>query len=275
MDLRFDALRGLGYENDRCARIDLLGTEGDSDHSEAMIARLSGERPKVVIALRDSPIATPRSVQNGSSSWPMRHPGWGRRRPLQLVIRGKRHPVRRRPRIRLDAAHRDLLAQADGLADLPRAFEDARLNGVQAVVSITDNLLFGYRKGTRRAGAREPPCLHALLSAAGRRLHVLRVQSRREHRRGAALVSRIRKTARPEDIRIEEPTRFTPVANMNTTKALGLTVPQSIGARSDEVIEYAPPMTACGTSPKCRIGGQRSGHQRNSDIRSSTRHYRL
>jgi len=126
-----------------------------------------------------------------------------------------------------------------GPDDFDGAFEAARKQRPDALITVEDPLTFAYQKRiTHFATADQLPSLHGLredvvaggLMSYGANLADL-------FRRAAGYVDKILKGAKPADLPVEQPTRFQLVINMKTANALGITVPATLLARADEVIE--------------------------------------
>ena len=109
-----------------------------------------------------------------------------------------------------------------------------------ALLIIEDALIVGHTKQIADFASRErlPTMLGnpALLEGGGG-LVGYGPSIRGLARRGAYYVDRILKGAKPADLPVEQPTKFALVINMNTAKALGLTIPPSLLLRADRVIE--------------------------------------
>ena len=122
--------------------------------------------------------------------------------------------------------------------DLPPAF-DAIKNHADALYVCGDPLLFENRvRLNTLALAAGLPTVHSLreqVDAGGLMSYGTNFQDL--FRRTADLVDKILRGTRPEDIPVEQPTKFDLVINLLTARALGLFVPPTLLTRADKVIE--------------------------------------
>jgi putative tryptophan/tyrosine transport system substrate-binding protein len=117
------------------------------------------------------------------------------------------------------------------------AFEDAR--GVDALMQMDDPFFITHRRRIAELAVRSRlPAIYGLrpsVDAGG--LMSYGADSRDLYRRAATYIDKILKGAKPADLPIEQPTKFELVINLKTAKAIGLTIPQSLLLRADQVIE--------------------------------------
>jgi putative ABC transport system substrate-binding protein len=126
-----------------------------------------------------------------------------------------------------------------GPEDFEAAFATAKQRNTQALLAFPDVLTYAYRSRITALAAsnrlpamyfiREYPDAGGLMSYGASFVHLCR--------RAATFVDKILKGAKPADLPVEQATKFELVINVKVAKALGLTIPPSLLARADELIE--------------------------------------
>ena len=123
--------------------------------------------------------------------------------------------------------------------DLDGAFQVATRGRAGALITLDDLFIFTHRVSIVALAAKSRlPGIYgwpAFPEAGG--LMSYGAEFRSMYRQAAVFVDKILRGARPADLPIEQPTTFELVINLKTAKALGLTIPPSLLARADQVIE--------------------------------------
>jgi putative tryptophan/tyrosine transport system substrate-binding protein len=129
--------------------------------------------------------------------------------------------------------------EAQRLDELAGVFEAMTSQRAGAVLLPGDSVLYFYRKQIADLAIKNRlPALFApreFAEAGGLMAYGANIADL--YRRAATYVDRILKGANPGDLSIEQPTKFELVINVKTAKALGITIPQSLLQRADEVIQ--------------------------------------
>jgi len=117
-----------------------------------------------------------------------------------------------------------------------RAMTQARAD---ALLVLPDSMLFAHRAQLADLSVRHRlPTMHGLVeNAQAGGLMAYAVNLTDQFRLAAGYVDRLLRVANPAELPVEQPSRFEFVINLKTAKALGLTIPQSLLQRADEVIQ--------------------------------------
>jgi putative ABC transport system substrate-binding protein len=125
------------------------------------------------------------------------------------------------------------------VGDLEGAFNRIEREGAEAIVAFPDVLVMSQAKTIAEfATKRRIPAVSGWGSfAVAGNLMTYGPNLDESYRIIAAYVDKILKGANPADLPVEQPTRFELIVNLKTARALGLTIPQSVLVRADQIIE--------------------------------------
>src|SRR5215475_13453148 len=125
-----------------------------------------------------------------------------------------------------------------GPEDISKAFGTFRQEGIGALLVVYVPVTWANRRQIFDLAARQRlPALYTHRTyAADGGLMSFGADERESVRRLAVYVDKIRRSTKPADLPVEQPTKFDLVINMKTAGAMGLTIPPSVLGRADEVI---------------------------------------
>jgi putative ABC transport system substrate-binding protein len=123
--------------------------------------------------------------------------------------------------------------------DLDTVLESAAKARLGAILVVHDPLTVNNRVRIAQAllNRRLPAICASLWLAQAGLLMAYGPDQTKMFKRAAVYVDRILKGAKPADLPVEQPTKFELVINLKTAKALGLTIPQSLLLRADQIIQ--------------------------------------
>ena len=133
-----------------------------------------------------------------------------------------------------------VFVQVDAASEIDGAIAQLARQGVQALVLRGDVLLYDHRLEVTGAALKHGlPTMaeQPLFPRNGGALISYTATDAEGDRRTASFVDRILRGAKPAELPVEQPTQFELVINLKTARALGLTVPQALLLRADEVIK--------------------------------------
>jgi putative ABC transport system substrate-binding protein len=131
------------------------------------------------------------------------------------------------------------LARVAGPDDFDRALARAKRDGAAGIIATNDGVTWRHRKPLVQLALKHRlPAIYwarEYVDDGGLMTYSASVADLR--RRAATYVDKILKGAKPADLPVEQPTTFELVINLKAARALGLTIPQSLLQRADQVIE--------------------------------------
>ena len=158
---------------------------------------------------------------------------WNPGNPLHGVLLKETQAVAESLKVQLQ------LVAAQVPADFESAFAKVTRERPDALIVLSDDFFAGQRKRIVDFTAKmQVPAVYTgstIVHAGG--LMSYGASYPELFRRAATYVDKILKGAKPADLPVEQPTKFELVINLKTAKALGLTIPQSVLIRADEVIQ--------------------------------------